>query len=103
MVLAAFSATGCARDPLPHDSPAVVVVIRPFTSIWNEFLFGVVVTSNPAVQPVTVALNNLAGSCIVEWNVQMAGALLAAVPTLLVDVLLGRFFLRGLLAGALKG
>ena len=44
-----------------------------------------------------------AGSQIVQWNVQMAGALLAAVPTLLVYIFLGRYFLRGLMAGALKG
>jgi glucose/mannose transport system permease protein len=81
----------------------VVVTIWQFTSIWNDFLFGVIVTSRPVVQPITVALNNLAGSYIVEWNVQMAGALLAALPTMLVYVLLGRFFMRGLLAGSLKG
>ena len=46
-------------------------------------------TSNPKVQPITVALNNLAGSFSVQWNVQMAGALLAALPTLLVYMLLG--------------
>jgi glucose/mannose transport system permease protein len=63
----------------------------------------VVVTSNPAVQPITVALNNMAGSFVVEWNVQMAGALLAALPTILVYLVLGRFFMRGLLAGSLKG
>jgi glucose/mannose transport system permease protein len=81
----------------------VVVMIWQFTSIWNDFLFGIIVTSRPAVQPITVALNNMAGSYIVEWNVQMAGALLAALPTLLVYVLLGRYFMRGLLAGSLKG
>ncbi|MDR5694330.1 MAG: carbohydrate ABC transporter permease [Armatimonadota bacterium] len=89
---------------LPLSAPAfVVVVIWQFTSIWNEFLFAVTITSNPAQQPITVALQNLAGSQIVEWNVQMAGALLAALPTLLVYILLGRYFLRGLLAGALRG
>jgi glucose/mannose transport system permease protein len=88
----------------PLSAPgAVVVAIWQFTSIWNEFLFAVVVTSNPAVQPITVALNNMAGSFVVEWNVQMAGALLAALPTLAVYLLLGRFFMRGLLAGSLKG
>ncbi len=81
----------------------VVVMIWQFTSIWNEFLFAVVITSKPSVQPITVALNNLAGSFVVEWNVQMAGALLAALPTLLVYVLLGRYFMRGLLAGSVKG
>ena len=81
----------------------VVVMIWQFTSIWNDFLFGVIVTSRPAVQPITVALNNMAGSYIVEWNVQMAGALLAALPTLLIYIFLGRYFMRGLLAGSLKG
>lgn len=81
----------------------VVVMIWQFQSIWNDFLFGVVVTSRPAVQPITVALNNMAGSFVVEWNVQMAGALLAALPTLLVFILLGQYFMRGLLAGSLKG
>jgi len=81
----------------------VVVMIWQFTSIWNDFLFAATVTSNPATQPITVGLNNLAGSYIVEWNVQMAGALIAALPTLLVYIFLGRFFLRGLMAGSLKG
>ena len=81
----------------------VVVMIWQFTSIWNDFLFAATVTSNPEAQPITVGLNNLAGSYIVEWNVQMAGALIAALPTLLVYIFLGRFFLRGLMAGSLKG
>lgn len=81
----------------------VVVMIWQFTSIWNDFLFAVTITNSPDVQPVTVALNNLAGSYIVEWNVQMAGSLMAALPTLLVYIVLGRYFMRGLLAGSLKG
>jgi glucose/mannose transport system permease protein len=89
---------------VPISMPAfVVVAIWQFTSVWNDFLFGVIVTSRPNVQPLTVALNNMAGSYIVEWNVQMAGSLLAALPTLLVYILLGRYFMRGLLAGSLKG
>lgn len=81
----------------------VVVMIWQFTSVWNDFLFGVIVTSRPSIQPITVALNNMAGSYIVEWNVQMAGSILAALPTLLVYILLGRYFMSGLLAGSLKG
>jgi glucose/mannose transport system permease protein len=81
----------------------VVVMIWQFTQIWNDFLFAVTVIGNPDLQPITVALNNLAGSMIVEWNVQMAGALIAALPTLLVYIFLGRFFVRGLMAGSLKG
>ena len=80
----------------------VVVLIWQFTQAYNDFLFAVVLTNNKT-WPVTVALNNLAGSQIVQWNVQMAGALLAALPTLIVYILLGRYFLRGLMAGALKG
>jgi glucose/mannose transport system permease protein len=81
----------------------VVVMIWQFTSIWNDFLFAATITSNPEAQPITVGLNNLAGSYIVEWNVQMAGSLIAALPTLLVYIFLGRFFMRGLMAGSLKG
>jgi glucose/mannose transport system permease protein len=89
---------------VPLSGPALVVAaIWQFTSIWNDFLFGVTVTSDPEVQPITVALNNLAGSFSVEWNVQMGGALLTALPTLLVYAVLGRYFLRGLMAGSLKG
>jgi glucose/mannose transport system permease protein len=92
-----------SRIIFPISIPAfVVVVIWQFTNIWNEFLFAVTITQNPQRQPVTVALLNLAGSQIVEWNVQMAGALIAALPTLLVYILLGKYFIRGLLAGAVK-
>jgi glucose/mannose transport system permease protein len=91
------------RVVLPLAIPAfIVTMIWQFTSIWNEFLFAVTLTT-PKFWPATVALQNLAGSQIVEWNVQMAGALVTAIPTLLVYILLGRFFLRGLMAGALKG
>ncbi len=81
----------------------VVVAIWQFTSIWNEFLFGLVITNSPTERPVTVALQNLSGSQFTQWNVQMAGALLVALPTLVVYIFLGRYFLRGLLAGSLKG
>ncbi|WP_202077924.1 carbohydrate ABC transporter permease [Caldalkalibacillus salinus] len=80
----------------------VVVCIWQFTNIWNEFLFAVSITSTGS-QPVMVALQNLSGSQIVHWNVQMAGALLAALPTMLVYVFLGKYFVRGLLAGSVKG
>ncbi|MDY0404806.1 carbohydrate ABC transporter permease [Virgibacillus sp. 179-BFC.A HS] len=80
----------------------VVVAIWQFTNIWNEFLFAVTVTTS-ANQPIMVALQNLSGSQIVQWNVQMAGALIAALPTLLVYILLGKYFVRGLLAGSVKG
>jgi glucose/mannose transport system permease protein len=88
---------------LPLSAPSfAVVIIWQFTQAWNEFLFAVILT-NQAHWPVTVALNNLAGSQLVQWNVLMAATFLAALPTLLVYIFLGRFFLRGLMAGALKG
>jgi glucose/mannose transport system permease protein len=88
---------------LPLSLPSfVVVIIWQFTSAWNDFLFAVVLTS-PSNWPITVALNNMAGSQIIAWNVQMAGSLLAALPTLVIYIFLGRYFLRGLMAGALKG
>jgi glucose/mannose transport system permease protein len=80
----------------------VVVAIWQFTNIWNEFLFAVTITTGDN-QPVMVALQNLSGSQIVQWNVQMAGALLAALPTLIVYIFLGKYFVRGLLAGSVKG
>ena len=89
---------------LPISIPGfVVVMIWQFTSIWNEFLFAVTIAQDPTQQPITVALQNLAGSLLAQYQVQMAGALLAAAPTLLVYILLGRYFVRGLLAGSLKG
>lgn len=88
---------------LPISIPAfVVVLIWQFTAAWNDFLFAVVLTS-PDNWPITVALNNLAGSQIIAWNVQMAASLVAAVPTLIVYIFLGRYFLKGLMSGALKG
>jgi glucose/mannose transport system permease protein len=88
---------------LPIAPPAFAVsMIWQFTSAWNDFLFGVLLTDKDS-WPITVALNNIAGSQAVPFNEAMASALLACLPTLLVYVLLGRFFMRGLMAGALKG
>lgn len=87
----------------PLSAPSfAVVIIWQFTQAWNEFLFAVVLT-NQSHWPVTVALNNLAGSQLVQWNVLMAATFMAALPTMLVYIFLGRYFLRGLMAGALKG
>jgi glucose/mannose transport system permease protein len=91
------------RVMLPLSLPGFVVcAIFQFTNIWNDFLFGITVVPDPTQQPVTVALNNLAGNFSVQWNSVMAGALLAALPTALVYILLGRFFVRGLTAGSVK-
>ncbi len=91
------------RIMLPLSLPAfAVALIFQFTNIWNDFLFGITVVPNPQAQPITIALNNLSGSFSVEWNVVMAGTILAALPTAVVYIVLLRFFVRGLVAGAVK-
>ena len=92
------------RIMLPLSIPAFVVVgIFQFTNIWNEFLFGLTIITNPTQQPITVALNNLSGSFSVDWSSVMAGSVLAALPTAVIYIVLGRYFIRGMLAGSMKG
>jgi glucose/mannose transport system permease protein len=93
------------RIVLPLSAPIIVVtLIWQFTQIWNDFLFGASFTAGGA-QPMTVALNNLVNTDtgVKQYNVDMAGAIIAALPTLVVYVLAGKYFLRGLTAGAVKG
>jgi glucose/mannose transport system permease protein len=93
------------RIVLPMAPPAIVVtIIWQFTQIWNDFLFGVAFTVGDS-NPVTVALNNVVNTStgVKQYNVDMAAAIIAGLPTLLVYFFAGRFFVRGLSAGALKG
>ncbi len=93
------------RILLPSSGPIIVVsVIWQFTNIWNDFLFGASF-SGAATTPMTVALNNLVSSStgVKEYNVHFAGAILAALPTLIVYIVSGRYFVRGLMSGAVKG
>ncbi len=93
------------RILLPSSGPIIVVtVIWQFTNIWNDFLFGVSFADFDSI-PMTVALNNLVSSStgVKEYNVHFAGAILAAMPTLIVYIVSGRYFVRGLMAGAVKG
>ena len=73
--------------------------------VLPAFLVFAVFLGAPKSWPVTVMLNNTAGSgaVAVQYSQQMASALLASLPTLIVYILLGRYFMRGLMAGALKG
>lgn len=90
---------------LPLSLPIIVVtVIWQFTQIWNDFLFGVSF-SQAGTQPVTVALNNIVNSTtgVKTYNVDMAAAIIAALPTLFVYVAAGKYFVRGLTAGSVKG
>ena len=90
---------------LPLSVPIfVVTIIWQFTQIWNDFLFGVSF-SQAGTQPITVALNNIVNSTtgVKEYNVDMAAAIIAALPTLIVYIVAGKYFIRGLTAGSVKG
>jgi glucose/mannose transport system permease protein len=93
------------RIMLPASGPIIIVtVIWQFTNVWNDFLFGVSFSDFDSY-PLTVALNNLVNTStgVKEYNVHFAGAFIAAVPTLLIYILAGRYFVRGLMSGAVKG
>src|ERR1700712_3547591 len=94
------------RIMLPNSLPIfVVTVIYQFTNIWNDFLFASAYAGSGDVMPMTVALNNVVNTStgVVEYNVNMAAAIIAALPTLIVYIVAGRYFVRGLMAGAVKG
>jgi len=82
--------------------PFVVAAVFQFTSIWNDFLFGVLLTKGEN-QPASVALANLKGTTTVTWNLLMAGTLWYALPVLVIYVVLGTYLMRGYMAGAVKG
>ncbi|WP_136796809.1 carbohydrate ABC transporter permease [Desulfosediminicola ganghwensis] len=87
---------------LPLSIPGFVVTsLWQFTQVWNEFLWGITLTRH-ADNPITVGLAQLAGGQAVSWNLPMAGSILAALPVLLIYIVLGRYFIRGLLAGSVK-
>jgi|TARA_B110000879_G_scaffold47881_1_gene67431 glucose/mannose transport system permease protein len=90
---------------LPISAPILVVtVIWQFTQIWNDFLFGATFSFGEAA-PIQVALNNmvLTSTSVKRYNVDMAAAIIAGFPTLIVYVLAGKYFIRGLTAGSVKG
>jgi glucose/mannose transport system permease protein len=91
------------RIVLPLSAPGfVVTVIWQFTSVWNDFLFAIFL-SNTRNGPVTIALNALAGGQLSNYAASMAGAMIASVPTLIVYIILGRYFVSGLMSGSVKG
>lgn len=94
-----------AQVVLPISIPSfVVVLIWQFTSAWNDFLFALFFGGGAQHGPVTLALNNLAnGAILTDYGMSMAGALIASFPTLVVYILLGKYFVGGLMAGSVKG
>jgi glucose/mannose transport system permease protein len=83
--------------------PLMVAAVLQFTSIWNDFLFGVTLTLGVDSQPASVTLANMKGTTSVTDNILMAGALWYSLPVLLIYILLGRYLIRGYMAGAIKG
>ena len=93
------------RIVVPMSTPILVVtLIWQFTNIWNDFLFGVSFSGADS-KPITVGLNNMANTTtgVKAYNVDMAAAIIAGLPTMLVYVLAGQYFVKGLTAGAVKG
>ena len=89
---------------LPLSLSAIIVaVIWQFTQIWNGYLLAIVLTQRPEVQPITVGLLNMVGAFFVQWNIVMAGAFIAAMPTLVIYILVSRYFVKGIMSGAVKG
>ena len=93
------------RIMLPMSLPIfVVAIILQVTGIWNDFLFGVIYTSNERY-PMTVQLNNIVNSVqgVKEYNVNMAATLLTGLVPLIIYFISGKLFVRGIAAGAVKG
>ena len=81
-----------------------VAVILQVTGIWNDFLFGVIY-AGPTNYPMTVQLNNIVNSLqgVKEYNVEMAATILTGLVPLTIYFLSGKYFVRGIAAGAVKG
>lgn len=69
------------------------------TSIWNEMLFALVLGGYDS-KPATIALNELAGTMAAEFNVQMAGSLILALPVLVLYIFMGKYLISGQMSGA---
>jgi len=91
------------RVVLPIALPGVVsTAIIIFMNVWNEFFFAVSLITNPAFRTIQPEIANLRGTTTVAWNTLMAGSIMGVLPPTIICLLLGRYFIRGLLAGALR-
>jgi glucose/mannose transport system permease protein len=90
---------------LPMSLPIIVVaVIMQVTGIWNDFILGLVFAGREHL-PMTVQLNNVINTTTGErlYNVNMAATLLTSLVPLVIYLVSGRWFVRGIAAGAVKG
>lgn len=92
---------------LPLLKPIIATIgIFAFTNSWNDYLMPMVVTlSNPAQRPLSVGLIALKSSAeaATAWNLILAGAMISAIPMVLVFLFFSKFFIKGLVSGAVKG
>ncbi|THF82265.1 carbohydrate ABC transporter permease [Cohnella fermenti] len=92
------------RMVLPLSKPAFVpAIIFNVLSIWEEFPWALTIISDPAKRTLPIALANFQGQYTTQWGVVFAGSLIAVVPIIAVFLLLQRFFVQGIMAGAVKG
>lgn len=93
-----------ARITLPLIRPALAALsLLEFTWIWNDYLWALVLIQSDKIKPVTLGITVLQGEYISQWNIIAAGALIAAIPPVLVFLAFQRHFIDGLTMGALKG
>ena len=89
---------------LPLCRPALAALATlEFTFIYNDFFWALLLMKSGDKRPITSALNNLQGQFFTDTNLLAAGALLAAIPTILVYVFLQKQFISGLTLGSTKG
>jgi multiple sugar transport system permease protein len=92
------------RIVLPLSTPALVVVcLFSFTQAWNEFLYALVITNSVSTRTVTVGLTQMLGEDVFYWGQMMAGALLTAIPPVVMYILAQRLVIKGLVVGGVKG
>ncbi|MEN9938805.1 MAG: hypothetical protein RLZZ387_5384 [Chloroflexota bacterium] len=89
---------------LPLSAPGLIAVsVFTFTGAWNELLLALIFITSPDLQTVPVALQYLITGDVFRWGLIMAGAVLAALPVMVLYYLAQRFVVQGLAAGAVKG
>ena len=92
------------RIVLPLSAPAIVVVaLFSFTQAWNEFLYALVFTNSLASRTLTVGLTQMLGEDVFYWGQMMAGALITAIPPVIMYTLAQRLVVKGLIVGGVKG
>jgi multiple sugar transport system permease protein len=89
---------------LPLCAPALAALgTLEFTFIYNDFFWALLLIETGSKRPITSALNNLQGQFFTNYNILAAAALMVAIPTIIVYIVLQRQFLRGLTLGSTKG